>query len=1457
MSSSVSTDYYVCFVQILQLILEVFVFHLFCSTFIYDDMYTNNDGNDQKTPEGSSNKFSCTGHSNQTNINLDNLSSIHTNQNSQTPHRGNQGHELREFNCNYRQCENQIYATNRCGSLCQDGSCRDPNCRSYWNITLTPCSSNREPVRRLSKENKVSPSDARRKSLDFQRTSPSTNLPRTSDKEKLNSPPGSAPYITRTSDQEIWDPATGVQTGGISIFSPRTSQNETKNSAVNFIRPSDQKMKNLTGSYPNVSRTDLEETNLAPYSPPYTSRTSDQERRYSATGFQIDNISTYSPRTSQNETKNTAVNFTRTSDQKKMILAGSSPNVSRTNYQEETNPQSSLAKIISRITDQERGDSASGVQQASSFDYSPRTSRNEKNISAVNFTRNSDQKMRNLTGSSPNVSRSSDLEETNSDPYILRTSDPEMRHSATGVQIPSSSTYSSWTSPNDKKNSAVNFRRTSDQKKISSAESSPNVSLTTYQGETNSPSSSAPYISRTSDQDRRNSATDFRKAVNFARTSDQKMTNLTGSYPNISRTSDLGDKNLAPDSAPYISRTSDQGRRNSATGVQTGSTSIFSPRISQNEKNISAVKFTIPSDGSAFTKLTSGNEKKIPGVNILRTSDQSISRTSDLEETNLTTGVRRDQPGKVLSLKESLMEVQQRRQEDNQTSCTLKKIEGKKRTSPINLLRSINSVNPNPSAISMVSVKSTDKLATIKEENHPVNSTDIVPEIKCGVKCPPVRTIIKFYDSITDPGVQVQEIDIGQPCLGCETCKGYEAHSWSKDKFEIPASKEIIEEKTIRSTPKVTFANQKNEEKSETKSKIPFIRQKSADKFIIVSKNIFCRQKSKDKLNISPKLAPTKEKSKSIFDFAFSRQKNTSKDKSNTIPAESKNKNEKKNKNPPVSEMKKSKSECEIVPRKSHIYNGIDMDEFWKGITIECIKILSLYCKIFEQDKKDLARYPFLIKNCRNCKCPRDNHAISEFAARSRIGFSASNESLEPRTTGYTFVPSGLTKANQVAQYYSLFPSHEVPKMGSEGEVYRSQRLVKQLPKQDLSLNVCKFVETNQKGSFQDFIQARNEIALDIGYVKTASSAATCEYCEKTIPNGQYSIAAMKMGDLLWHPTCFRCNKCDDLLVDLAYCVYKDKIYCERHYAECLKPRCEGCDELIFSGEYTKAMNKDWHGQHFCCWQCDESLTGQRYVLRDDHPYCVSCYESVFANACEKCSRTIGIDSKDLSYKDKHWHEACFLCTTCGESLVDKQFGSKGERIYCGRCYDNQFASRCDGCNEIFRAGTKKMEYKTRQWHEKCFCCCVCKVPIGTQSFIPREQEIYCAKCYEEKFATRCIKCNKVITSGGVTYKNEPWHRECFTCTHCSKSLAGERFTSREEKPYCAECFGELFAKRCFACNKPITGIGGTKFISFEDRHWHNDCFFCAMCRSSLVGRGFITDQDDIICPECAKQKLL
>ena len=52
-------------------------------------------------------------------------------------------------------------------------------------------------------------------------------------------------------------------------------------------------------------------------------------------------------------------------------------------------------------------------------------------------------------------------------------------------------------------------------------------------------------------------------------------------------------------------------------------------------------------------------------------------------------------------------------------------------------------------------------------------------------------------------------------------------------------------------------------------------------------------------------------------------------------------------------------------------------------------------------------------------------------------------------------------------------------------------------------------------------------------------------------------------------------------------------------------------------------------------------------------------------------------------------------------------------------------------------------------------------------------------------------------------------------------------------------------------------GFGNTKFIAFEKLAWHYECFICAMCQESMVGKGFIQDEGAIICPECARKKML
>ncbi|XP_026989145.2 four and a half LIM domains protein 2b isoform X2 [Tachysurus fulvidraco] len=225
----------------------------------------------------------------------------------------------------------------------------------------------------------------------------------------------------------------------------------------------------------------------------------------------------------------------------------------------------------------------------------------------------------------------------------------------------------------------------------------------------------------------------------------------------------------------------------------------------------------------------------------------------------------------------------------------------------------------------------------------------------------------------------------------------------------------------------------------------------------------------------------------------------------------------------------------------------------------------------------------------------------------------------------------------------------------------------------------------------------------------------------------------------------------------------------------------------------------------------------------------------------------------DLSYKDLHWHSDCFQCFKCRRSLADKPFSTKDEQMLCTECYASEYSSKCHECKKTIMPGSRKMEHKGNSWHEKCFSCQRCQQPIGTKSFIPKDDRNYCVPCYEKQFALQCVQCKKPITAGGVTYHEQPWHKDCFLCTGCKEQLAGQRFTSCDDFPYCLGCFCNLYAKKCASCTTPISGLGGSKYISFEERQWHHDCFSCTKCAVSLVGRGFLTERDNILCPECGK----
>ena len=62
------------------------------------------------------------------------------------------------------------------------------------------------------------------------------------------------------------------------------------------------------------------------------------------------------------------------------------------------------------------------------------------------------------------------------------------------------------------------------------------------------------------------------------------------------------------------------------------------------------------------------------------------------------------------------------------------------------------------------------------------------------------------------------------------------------------------------------------------------------------------------------------------------------------------------------------------------------------------------------------------------------------------------------------------------------------------------------------------------------------------------------------------AVFASRAGtSICWHPACFVCVTCKELLVDLIYFFKDGDIYCGRHHAETLKPRCAACDEVSLS----------------------------------------------------------------------------------------------------------------------------------------------------------------------------------------------------------------------------------------------------------------------------------------------------
>ncbi|XP_072223560.1 uncharacterized protein prickle3 isoform X1 [Leuresthes tenuis] len=350
-------------------------------------------------------------------------------------------------------------------------------------------------------------------------------------------------------------------------------------------------------------------------------------------------------------------------------------------------------------------------------------------------------------------------------------------------------------------------------------------------------------------------------------------------------------------------------------------------------------------------------------------------------------------------------------------------------------------------------------------------------------------------------------------------------------------------------------------------------------------------------------------------------------------------------------------------------------------------------------------------KICVHCKCVREEHAVRSVPGQlekmmTKLVSDFQRHSISDDDSGcaseeYAWVPPGL-KPEQVYQYFSCLPEDRVPYVNSPGERYRIKQLLHQLPAHDSEPQYCNSLDEEEKKELRLFSQQRKRENLGRGVVRlfpVTMTGAICQQCGRQICGGDIAVFASRAGhSSCWHPQCFQCASCNELLVDLIYFYQDEQIYCGRHHAERLKPRCQACDEIILADECTEAEGRYWHMKHFCCFECEAALGGQRYIMRESRPYCCSCYESLYAEYCDTCGEHIGIDQGQMTYEGQHWHavESCFCCARCQLPLLGRPFLPRGGLIFCSRsCSLGEDPDNSDSCDSALQS---RSPHRSSQW---------------------------------------------------------------------------------------------------------------------------------------------------------------
>ncbi|NXP90614.1 PDLI5 protein, partial [Passerina amoena] len=172
-------------------------------------------------------------------------------------------------------------------------------------------------------------------------------------------------------------------------------------------------------------------------------------------------------------------------------------------------------------------------------------------------------------------------------------------------------------------------------------------------------------------------------------------------------------------------------------------------------------------------------------------------------------------------------------------------------------------------------------------------------------------------------------------------------------------------------------------------------------------------------------------------------------------------------------------------------------------------------------------------------------------------------------------------------------------------------------------------------------------------------------------------------------------------------------------------PMCAHCNQVI-RGPFLVALGKSWHPEEFNCAHCKTSMAYIGFVEEKGMLYCEVCYEKFFAPECSKCQKKIL--GEVINALKQTWHVSCFVCVACHNPIRNNVFHLEDGDPYCETDYYALFGTMCHGCEFPIEAGDRFLEALGHTWHDTCFVCSVCSDSLEGQTFFSKKDKPLCKK---------------------------------------------------------------------------------------------------------------------------------